>query len=1055
MYKRTVITSLTAAALAGLFLIGNVSENVKADVKPNGETTKAKSTEENAQANVESAQKEVDNAQQEVDTAKANLDSAQSNAAGPDSAYSDQQAKTDTAKKTESDKKSALDKANDAQKQAEALNTEAKTPGAIDKASQAIENQNKDLSQKKQTVTDAQKQIPEKQQAVESAQKDVNDKNSDLTEKQNAKATADQHVQDAQDALKGTGINETKEALDNAKTTVKDDQTNLTNAKSDVDKYTKQQGQLQKQQAEIGAKDKQAQGKVGQKQSAYNSANGEYQQAQGKVMSQQDQITKLNNQLDLIKELSKNSIVIPGMDKFRKAYRDYVNTKELTQDDIDYVNSARAQNSFVSSDADKDDIVQTNNLTDKQLTELSLFTADLLSKLREQLGWSQDQVTKGSLQMAKDVAANYLRDNWTGSWHDGNGVNDAAEKNGLTSNHDDDRSTDQSYEDESDSSENIRELSMNDLKERVYNVILGMIFPDGNGFDSPNETTKKYEMAHTAGLLGADQDSPELKEFNSEIVDSLNQIKTEVNEIGGDTINIQPDGNDDYTIEYSWVTNRNDLDNEYSINGKSYTKDEFLNIVNEQLEAAEKNGQYIATITTDIPDADMPFGIHIIGIDPLQVKAPQKFDDTHIPTYADQKASLTKQIDTLSTELEGLKVTAGKKQAALKQADNDLRNAKDEERGYADQLSDLGTKLQGVAKKLSEANGNVDKYSQLLNPNVAGSDQAKANELQHRYDILTASNEEKTNNLNKALAAQTEAQTNLTNAQNALRSAQTKLNQAKTAQDDLNKDIATKQDAVKDAQNKLGQLKQHLSDLKNAPQILAQANDAQAKALIDRLSAYDTNIAQLEAQEQANSAKLQDVTGQLEQQNSSLLEYNISDNDAIMNLRTAIVNKQVELVGLQQRYTEEHPDVIRAREELAELKKSLDREIQSAVNSKSATLTPVQGNLLMEKVQTETAEAVTSASLDALKAKQQEAEGNMSTLSADSVEYMRLLRDQTITSEVYTNLVKAYENTRIQEAQESMDIQIIDAANLPREDMPAKPNKLSQRKRLLLQLVLY
>ena len=217
--------------------------------------------------------------------------------------------------------------------------------------------------------------------------------------------------------------------------------------------------------------------------------------------------------------------------------------------------------------------------------------------------------------------------------------------------------------------------------------------------------------------------------------------------------------------------------------------------------------------------------------------------------------------------------------------------------------------------------------------------------------------------------------------------------------------------------------------------------DDQAKALIDRLSAYDTNIAQLEAQEQANSAKLQDVTGQLEQQNSSLLEYNISDNDAIMNLRTAIVNKQVELVGLQQRYTEEHPDVIRAREELAELKKSLDREIQSAVNSKSATLTPVQGNLLMEKVQTETAEAVTSASLEALKAKQQEAEGNMSTLSADSVEYMRLLRDQTITSEVYTNLVKAYENTRIQEAQESMDIQIIDAANLSREDMPAKPNK--------------
>ncbi|MBM6761402.1 GNVR domain-containing protein [Megamonas hypermegale] len=248
----------------------------------------------------------------------------------------------------------------------------------------------------------------------------------------------------------------------------------------------------------------------------------------------------------------------------------------------------------------------------------------------------------------------------------------------------------------------------------------------------------------------------------------------------------------------------------------------------------------------------------------------------------------------------------------------------------------------------------------------------------------------------------------------------------------LNDRMSIAKEEMETAENKLQAYQQEKS---------IYSPDDQAKALIDRLSAYDTNIAQLEAEKQANSAKLQDVTGQLEQQNSSLLEYNVSDNDSIMNIRTAIVNKQVELVGLEQRYTEEHPDVIQAKQELDELKKSLDREIQSAVNSKSATLTPVQGNLLMEKVKTETDEAVTSASLDALKAKQQETEGSISTLSADSVEYMRLLRDQKITSEVYTNLVKAYENTRIQEAQESMDIQIIDAANLPREDMPVKPNK--------------
>jgi succinoglycan biosynthesis transport protein ExoP len=361
--------------------------------------------------------------------------------------------------------------------------------------------------------------------------------------------------------------------------------------------------------------------------------------------------------------------------------------------------------------------------------------------------------------------------------------------------------------------------------------------------------------------------------------------------------------------------------------------------------------------------------------------------------------------------------------------------------GYAAMAAGFGIDIGGSSSASPENYMELMKSREVLEPimaqlDIPEEDKEKLTTESFTKKYLDITNTKKTDLINIAAYGKTpeEAQMISQSVADNFLTLMTKLNKEdnSSALKFLNDRMSIAKEEMETAENKLQAYQQEKG---------IYSPDAQAKALIDRLSAYDTNIAQLEAQEQANSAKLQDVTGQLEQQNSSLLEYNISDNDAIMNLRTAIVNKQVELVGLQQRYTEEHPDVIRAREELAELKKSLDREIQSAVNSKSATLTPVQGNLLMEKVQTETAEAVTSASLDALKAKQQEAEGNMSTLSADSVEYMRLLREQNITSEVYTNLVKAYENTRIQEAQESMDIQIIDAANLPREDMPAKPNK--------------
>ena len=219
------------------------------------------------------------------------------------------------------------------------------------------------------------------------------------------------------------------------------------------------------------------------------------------------------------------------------------------------------------------------------------------------------------------------------------------------------------------------------------------------------------------------------------------------------------------------------------------------------------------------------------------------------------------------------------------------------------------------------------------------------------------------------------------------------------------------------------------------------APDEQAKAIIANLNTYDTTIAQLQAQSEGDSAKLAGVTSQLEQQNASLLEYNVSDNTNIGNIREAIVNKRVELVGLQQQFTDEHPDVIKAKEELNSLEKSLSDEIVKAVNSQSVTLSPVQSNLLKDKISTEVQISVNNASLEALKAKQAQAQENIATLSADSVEYMRLSREATITGQVYTSLVQNYEQTRIQEAKDSMDIQIIDAADLPKEDMPAKPNK--------------
>ena len=362
--------------------------------------------------------------------------------------------------------------------------------------------------------------------------------------------------------------------------------------------------------------------------------------------------------------------------------------------------------------------------------------------------------------------------------------------------------------------------------------------------------------------------------------------------------------------------------------------------------------------------------------------------------------------------------------------------------GYAAMAAGFGIDIGGAGSSASpESYIELMKSREVLNPIIEKIDltdeereKMKADDFFKKY--LEITNIKKTDLINIAAYGKTpeEAQMISQGVADNFLALMTKLNKEdnSTTLKFLDERIKIAKEEMETAENKLAAYQQEHK---------IYAPDEQAKAIIANLNNYDTTIAQLQAQSEGDSAKLAGVTSQLEQQNASLLEYNVSDNTNIGNIREAIVNKRVELVGLQQQFTDEHPDVIKAKEELNSLEKSLTDEIAKAVNSQSVTLSPVQSNLLKDKISTEVQISVNNASLEALKAKQADAQENIATLSADSVEYMRLERNAKITGQVYTSLVQNYEQTRIQEAKDSMDIQIIDAADLPKEDMPAKPNK--------------
>lgn len=215
----------------------------------------------------------------------------------------------------------------------------------------------------------------------------------------------------------------------------------------------------------------------------------------------------------------------------------------------------------------------------------------------------------------------------------------------------------------------------------------------------------------------------------------------------------------------------------------------------------------------------------------------------------------------------------------------------------------------------------------------------------------------------------------------------------------------------------------------------------QAKLALEQLSAYDKAITDMEVRQKSAQAQYDAATSKLGEQKAGAKAYNINDNSTVQSIRSQIVTKEVELVGLEQRYTDNHPSVITAREQLDELQSALANEVNAAVDSNAASLNPAQAELLKTQALAQAEASAASASESALREKRDAKETAMGDFPDDVMTYMQLKRDSEIKDAVYQNLVKESEKDKIQEAMESMDVQIIDPANLPREDRPSGPRK--------------
>ena len=215
----------------------------------------------------------------------------------------------------------------------------------------------------------------------------------------------------------------------------------------------------------------------------------------------------------------------------------------------------------------------------------------------------------------------------------------------------------------------------------------------------------------------------------------------------------------------------------------------------------------------------------------------------------------------------------------------------------------------------------------------------------------------------------------------------------------------------------------------------------QTSAQLGRSAAYEKTLGELAVTKMAQQAKLSSVASQLGEQNSDAMKYNMADAPSVQRLHNAIIDKETELVKMRMLYQEKHPNVVRAITELEELNRQLSAEVQKVVSSQAVNVNENQADLQMARYQAATALAVATASEAKVQALQNKADEDMAGMADDILEYQKLAREAGIKQEIYNNLTKQIEQAKIQQTMESMDIQVVDPASMPREDKPSGPRK--------------
>lgn len=753
MNKKVSLVAMTTLAVAGSAFAVQAEEQKSTPVdKSEFQSTKADVT----ATDVESAKNELDKVEQQttqqasvVDSKTTELKSAEEDLKVSEKAKDDAQMALQkaTPEAIAETKKNILG----LEKDLERNNNDAQGKQAL------LEAHNKDIKEQETTVSKAEEKAQEAGETRDKAKEAVELVKKDLNSQSIEKAKEDADVATL-------NVNTAKQALSEAE---KEYEAALENDK-------KREEHIQEKKAELvnkeGAADN-ARSLVGKLKQDKSSALSEQEQAKSAL-------AKEKNKLDSI-----NSFTIsPEYKTYLKQYATSPSGSQASKEALQQLakmNAALyAANSYKGNTDEDSKMLDLNNLSKDEQETLSLFAADLINQVREQMGVKKLTVSPGAIKLAGKVADNYVSDNW--GWkeltdpdkgHNNTAINKAAKEEGLEYAPANDF---QIYENLYNRKGESNHMSMNSAKRFIFESVRKFLF---NG--------KEWE--HAKSVSGV-KDRIEYLGVDF----SVTPESTNLHALFVPTIYIKSNSSFDRTV----IDNPNTKEAVEKVYKKAEetlkAADLKVTEASSKLDTAEKElkkaQEAVKQAQNELQNA---LGVELQGEvkkanleaaeqaykDAEKAKEDAELKVANFKAYIQEKKA---ELAKLEQELEALSKEADKANASVGNEKGKLKAFQEKANKVAEELKDLATEKATTVEKLSAAKETLKKYES------APEDYRKASEklVEIQGKVAKLKNElekevEALNRLNtllgekKALYAELKAQFDIQNITNQLNQAQT------------------------------------------------------------------------------------------------------------------------------------------------------------------------------------------------------------------------------------------------------------------------------------------